>query len=174
MSLPGCSREAAGSKREWRSLRMTGDSPKGLAKVRFGLDHVAVTVSDLDRSLEFYRRNFGFECRRVLPLRGTGKVALLRGAGLTIEMFAPAGASPLPDDRKTPDADIRTVGVKHLALQVADASTASEFLKRNGVEFISGVTVGVRGVRRFFVKDPDGIAIEVSERLPAATPRDVA
>jgi catechol 2,3-dioxygenase-like lactoylglutathione lyase family enzyme len=142
---------------------MSDDSRKVEAKVRFSLDHVAVTVSDLERSIEFYGRNFGFACRRVLPLGPKGRVALLHGGGLTIEMFAPAGALPLPEDRRTPDADLRTIGVKHFALRVADAMAASEFLKRNGVEFISGVTVGVRGVRRFFVKDPDGTAIEITE-----------
>ena len=132
-------------------------------KVEFGLDHVAVTVSDLDRSIAFYGRNFGFECQRILPLRGNGRVAVLRGTGLAIEMFAPERASPLPDDRRTPEADLGTIGVKHFALRVADILAASETLKRNGVELISEVAVGVRGVRRFFVKDPDGIAIEVSE-----------
>jgi catechol 2,3-dioxygenase-like lactoylglutathione lyase family enzyme len=142
---------------------MSDGVDKPVSGVQFGLDHVALTVSDLERSLEFYRRNFGFECRRVLPLRETGRVALLRGTGLTIEMFAPAGALPLPEDRRTPTADLQTIGVKHFALQVDDILAASDLLKRNGVEFISEVTVGVRGLRRFFIKDPDGTGIEVTE-----------
>ena len=132
--------------------------------VDFRIDHVAVTVSNLSRSIDFYGKNFGFSCERVIELPDrNGRVALLRRAGFTIEMFEFAGALPLPDDRKTPTADLKTIGVKHFALQVDDILAASDFLKRNGVEFISEVTVGVRGLRRFFVKDPDGIGIEVTE-----------
>ena len=36
-----------------------------------------------------------------------------------------AEASPLPDDRKIPEADLRTIGVKHFALRVTDAMAAS-------------------------------------------------
>jgi catechol 2,3-dioxygenase-like lactoylglutathione lyase family enzyme len=90
-------------------------------------------------------------------------VALLAMADLTIEMFEFAGSRPLPEDRRTPAIDLQTVGVKHFALRANDILGASEFLKKNGVEFISEVAVGVRGRRRFFVRDPDGIAIEVSE-----------
>ena len=132
----------------------------------FFIDHVGVSVSNLGRSIAFYGRNFGFSCERAIELPDRGmKVALLRGGGFTIEMFEFTDALPLPEDRKTPNTDLKTVGVKHFALSVNDILAASDFLKRNGVEFISEVTVGVRGLRRFFVKDPDGIGIEVTESI---------
>ena len=125
---------------------------------------MAVSVSNLTRSVDFYAKNFGFSCEKVIELPNrNGKVALLRRAAFTIEMFEFADVLPLPDDRKTPSTDLKTVGVKHFALKVKDIMGASDFLKRNGVEFLSEVTVGVRGMRRFFVKDPDGIGIEVTE-----------
>ena len=134
--------------------------------IEFLIDHVAVSVSNLTRSVNFYAKNFGFTCERVIELPNqNGNVALLRRAGFTIEMFEFADALPLPDDRKTPSTDLKTAGVKHFALKVKDIMGASDFLKRNGVEFLSEATVGVRGVRRFFVKDPDGIGIEVTESL---------
>jgi catechol 2,3-dioxygenase-like lactoylglutathione lyase family enzyme len=34
----------------------------------FGSDHVAVSVSSLGRSVEFYERNFGFRCERVIGM----------------------------------------------------------------------------------------------------------
>ncbi len=104
--------------------------------------------------------NGPFRCRT------RGKVALLRLSGFTIEMFEFAQARPLPEDRRTPTTDLQTIGVKHFALSVTDIAGAAEYLERNGVEFISEVAVGVRGLRRFFVKDPDGIGIEITERGP--------
>ena len=146
---------------------MTIHSKKPDASVEFLIDHVAVSVSDLAKSVDFYVKNFGFSCERVIDLPNrNGKVALLRRPGFTIEMFEFADALPLPDDRKIPSTDLKTLGVKHFALKANDILAASDFLKRNGVEFLSEVTVGVRGLRRFFVKDPDGIGIEITESSP--------
>jgi glyoxylase I family protein len=132
--------------------------------IEFRLDHVAVSVSNLETSVNFYGRNFGFACERVIEMaQGKGKVAILKNASLAIEMFAYTEAVPLPDYRKDIDSDLKTLGVKHFALNVADISSAAAFLKRNGVEFLSEIAVGLRGSRRFFVKDPDGIAIEITE-----------
>jgi methylmalonyl-CoA/ethylmalonyl-CoA epimerase len=116
---------------------------------------------------EFTIDHFGFTCERVIKLPGgSARVALLRTAGLAIEMFEFAGSLPLPGDRKTPEADLRTIGVKHFALSVNDIAAAADVLKKNGVEFISEVTVGVRGMRRCFVRDPDGTGIEITESRP--------
>ena len=130
----------------------------------FTLDHVGVSVSNLDRSIEFYKKNFGFTVERIieLPQRNL-RVALLQKAGFTIEMLQFADALPLPDYRKTMDTDVKTIGVKHFCVRVNDIEAAADLLKRNGVKFDSEVTVGVRGLRRFFVKDPDGILVELSE-----------
>jgi glyoxylase I family protein len=146
---------------------MTNSIPGPDAGSAFYIDHVGVSVSDLDRSVAFYVQNFGFHCERLIDLPDHGRVALLRRAGFAIEMFAFAGALPLPPDRRTPTTDLQTVGVKHFALQADDIIGAAAFLRRRGVEFISDVTMGVRGLRRFFVRDPDGVAIEITENTPA-------
>jgi catechol 2,3-dioxygenase-like lactoylglutathione lyase family enzyme len=88
---------------------------------------------------------------------GNGKVALLQKPGFTIEMLGYSNALPLPA------ADHKALGVKHFAIRVNDIMGAADFLKKNGVEFISEPVVGVRGWRRFFVKDPDGIPLELTE-----------
>ena len=130
----------------------------------FTLDHVGVSVSNLNRSIEFYKQNFGFTLERLIEVpQRNSKVALLKKAGFTIEMFQFADALPLPDYRKTTESDVKTIGVKHFCMRVNDIDSASDFLKRNGVEFASEAAVGVRGLRRFFVKDPDGIPLELTE-----------
>ena len=130
----------------------------------FSFDHVAVSVSDLDRSVRFYEQNLGFTCDRIIDLpQGAGRVALLKKPGFAIEMFAYTAPSPLPDYRKSIETDLKTMGVKHFAIKVSDILGAADRLRDNGVEFISQVAVGVRGLRRFFVKDPDGIGIEITE-----------
>jgi methylmalonyl-CoA/ethylmalonyl-CoA epimerase len=133
----------------------------------FRIDHVAVSVSNLSRSVKFYESNFGFTCERVVELPGKrGQVALLSKAGFAIEMFELFGALPLPDYRKTPETDLNTIGVKHFALKVTDVLAAAKLLKSRGVELTSEPAVGIRGVSRFFVKDPDGVGIEITESSP--------
>ena len=143
---------------------MTTDNKQPAITSGFTLDHVGVSVSNLNRSIEFYKKNFGFNVERLieLPQRNL-RVALLQKAGFTIEMLQFADALPLPDYRKTMETEGKTIGVKHFCMRVNDIQAASDFLKRNGVKFDSEVTVGVRGLRRFFVKDPDGILVELSE-----------
>ena len=143
---------------------MTTTSNKPDMANDFLFDHVAVSVSNLNRSIEFYQRNFGLSCERIIEMpKGRGKFALLKKHGFTIEMFQLSDALPLPDDRKAFESDLRTIGVKHFAIRVQDILGAYEFLKKNAVEFSSEPVVGGRGFRRFFLRDPDGIQIEITE-----------
>ena len=66
--------------------------------IEFRLDHVGISVSDLDRSIAFYGQKFGFVCERTIQMPNRGRVALLRLGGFTIEMFEFAGARPLRKD----------------------------------------------------------------------------
>ncbi len=133
-------------------------------KMDFSIDHVGISVGNLERTIDFYSKIFGFKCEKIidLPVRKM-RVALLQRQGFTIEALETAGALPLPEDRRIPETDLKTIGVKHFAIRVKDIAIAADYLRKNSVEFLSEPTVGVRGLKRFFVKDPDGIAIEISE-----------
>lgn len=143
---------------------MTGNILKANTSIDFTIDHVGISVSNLDRSVDFYTKVFGFTCERIIDMpAGNGKVALLKKPGITIEMFRINGVLPLPEDRKVPGEDLKTLGVKHFALRVKNVTDAADYLRNNGVDFISEPVVGVRGLMRFFVKDPDGIPVELTE-----------
>ena len=133
---------------------MTDNSKKPDTTIEFSIDHVGVSVSNLDKSIEFYTKLFGFICQRTIEMpTGNGKGALLQKPGITIEMFQIDNVLPLPEDRKIPGNDLKTMGVKHFAMRVQDVTGAADFLRKNGVEFISEPVVGVRGFKRFFIKD---------------------
>lgn len=132
--------------------------------VEFRLDHTAISVSNLNVSIPFYTEILGFTCERIFDIPdGNGRIALLKKADFTIEMFQFIDAVPLADNGGILVNDLKKIGVKHIALRVKDIWAAATFLKARGVEFINEPVKGARGFYRFFIKDPDGIPLELTE-----------
>lgn len=138
------------------------------------LHHTGFTVSDLERSLAFYRDTLGFEVLATQEKQGgylaeiVGyadahvKMAHLKAPGSDhrLELFeylAPAG---LPH-RSEP----RLIGPTHVCLLVDDLSGIYERLRAAGTTFFSPpveVDTGVnRGGAALYLRDPDGIILEL-------------
>ena len=127
-------------------------------------NHFAVSVSDLERSVEWYQRALGFKllCRNMIDHINT-PVAHLDSpdSGFVLELYSPPMSKPVPEERKTPDEDMKTNGNKHFSLTVADHKETLRELEEMGIPvvFIAPCwgTVGV------FINDPDGNIIELFE-----------
>jgi glyoxylase I family protein len=134
-----------------------------------GFSHVCVSVSDLERSLAFYRDGLGLRVIFDVELAGPGMQAVTGEAGargrmvgclvpggVTLELlwFAHrAGAAPQPRP---------ATGYTNDSLSVSDLDAAYAALEARGVRPLQR-PVAVGGVRMFFVADPDGTAIEIIE-----------
>ena len=92
-----------------------------------------------------------------------GRIALLKKADFTIEMFQFVDAVAFADNSGRLMGDLKEIGVKHIALRVNNIWDAADYLKENDVEFINEPVKGARGFYRFFIKDPDGIPLELTE-----------
>lgn len=130
-----------------------------------GMHHVAFTVSDLDRSIDFYSK-LGFKLFNrwkegpEVCAEGIGvpdaeiELAQLSGYSILLEFIA--FASPAAKKSKPNPTEL---GSAHLAFTVADADLVWSEVRAAG-----GVTVS--DVRRdafadwFQIRDPDGIPIE--------------
>jgi catechol 2,3-dioxygenase-like lactoylglutathione lyase family enzyme len=127
-----------------------------------GLDHVAITVSDLDRALDFYRGLLGFRVLGYLDFpddpRGFCITYLDTGHSI-LELFS-FTAETRPSDAPTDDTH---VGLRHLALRVTGLDALAGELQRAGVPFTLLPTDAVGGVRIAFFTDPDGTLIELVE-----------
>jgi catechol 2,3-dioxygenase-like lactoylglutathione lyase family enzyme len=138
------------------------------------LDHIAITVSDTERSLQFYRDALGLEQVEQHQLDGAKIEKALGVAGANAQstrMAAKGTPSILIDlmEFRTPAkepvlAPTGAVGSTHFALAVENLSEVYERLRGQGVEFVSepvtfDLTEG--SVTVVFTRDPDGNVVEL-------------
>ena len=122
------------------------------------LNHAVLYVSDLDREVEFYTRNLGFEVRTQIP----GRAAFLRAAGSSNDHDL--GLFEIGAGRATGEPQ---VGLYHLAWEVG--SLADLVSVRSRLAEV-GALVGEsdhRVSKSLYAKDPCGIEFEVMWRVPA-------
>ncbi len=127
-----------------------------------GINHFAISVADLEASVAWYERVFGFTVVDRSEIPGTGvKVCHMQGRGFLMEIFCPANGNPLPEDRRVPNLDLLTHGNKHISFGVPDGHKAKEELEAMGVDvaFVAEVD-GTYGV---FIRDNTGNLIEIFE-----------
>ena len=143
--------------------------------------HTGFTVSDIERSIEFYRDVLGLQLHR----RQQGTAAYLSTItgfdGVTLEIAllqTPDGSGMLEllqyVSHPAPATDRATnrPGNAHLCFKVADVHQACAELRQRGVHLISApveITAGVnKGAFGIYLRDPDGFTIELFQ--PAPTP----
>src|SRR6202011_2893749 len=138
-------------------------------------DHTGFTVSNLDRSLAFWRDVLGFELSHRAHHTGdlasevTGvpgadiSIAVLKGYGHKIELLEYLA----PPDRKHVDLRPCDVGSVHVALTVDNLDAVLSAIAASGWKTAgrpqtlqSGPNAGKRVV---YVRDPDGTTIEFME-----------
>lgn len=136
-----------------------------------GVHHTGITVSNLQRSTDFY----GLLGYRVVARieeegeeveRGTGvagatlSVALLERDGGRLELIqymAPdGGPRPHPNNG---------IGAAHVCIEVDDIDEAVAELGDRGVAFVSEPIYHESGIRWVYCRDPDGITAELLQVL---------
>jgi methylmalonyl-CoA/ethylmalonyl-CoA epimerase len=135
-------------------------------------DHCGISVPDLEASIIWYHDILGFSLEQRFALDAVPfKAAFLRRGDFRIELFEVADASPLPEDRRYPNKDLRTHGTKHIAFTVPDVRAIFAELKRRGVDIAMDVFalegMGPGG----FIRDNSGNLIELLE-MQEKTPSD--
>jgi methylmalonyl-CoA/ethylmalonyl-CoA epimerase len=127
--------------------------------------HIGISVENLEESIAWYREKLGFEEVMRMDQGETIKemsIAHIKRGNCYIELFQVAGAEPLPEYRRDPNADLRVHGLKHFGLQVPDLQAAVKDLKAKGVE-IAMEPIDTPGVAFVFIRDNSGNAFELIE-----------
>lgn len=152
---------------------------RAAAAVVSGVDSVGLTVSDLDRSVDFYTRVLTFEKVSEFEAHGedveraTGvfgsriRRARLRLGGEYLELteFLTPRGRPAPADSRNNDR-----WFQHVAIIVSDMERAYERLREFKVQHASPApqrlpdwNPNAGGIRAFYFRDPDGHPLEVLE-----------
>ncbi|MEU5808319.1 VOC family protein [Streptomyces sp. NPDC059650] len=136
---------------------------------RMDWSHVGLNCADQKATEEFYTRYFGFSRARVVDL-GESQIVFLRRGDAYLELFAsgtgPARTAPGgPPSAAGGDGPQEPGRMRHLAFQT---DSVDAFLAELGDA--AEVTLGpldfddfICGWRTVWVRDPDGVIVEVSQ-----------
>ncbi|CAB4923260.1 unannotated protein [freshwater metagenome] len=147
--------------------------------IRGAVQHTGLTVSNLERSVDFYTRILG--CTLIMSQEKTGgylaEIVGYPGASVkmahlsdpaghhVIELFEYVTPEILPTQLEP-----RKIGNAHLCFMVSDLDAIYSAIKDEGVTFISGpveVDTGANaGGAGLYLKDPDGITMELFQPAP--------
>jgi len=167
----------------WTVLLLMAASPAQLVE---NTDAIGITVSDMDRAVDFYSRVLTFEKVSDTEVAGDNYEHLQGVFGLRMrivrlrlgdefieltEYLAPHGR-PIPVDSRSNDR-----WFQHIAIIVSDMDRAYRLLRQNKVEHASSGpqrlpdwNKNAGGIWAFYFKDPDGHPVEVLQFPPDKGP----
>lgn len=137
------------------------------------VEHIGLSVADLDRSIEFYVNLLGMKVARIIesgpemPLgdvvgipSATARIAHLESGGMMLELFeytSPKGR-PISDDSVQADH-----GFSHIGFSSTDTREDYEALRKKGVRFLSAPIEYRPGVWIVYFYGPDGEVCELRQ-----------
>ena len=128
----------------------------------FNFNHVTISVDNLEDTLIFYKK-FGFELFKEYHDENVD-IVMLKLGNMILEIFHYQEKVQLPEHSKDLGIDLKTIGNKHFGLGVKDIIVAKKFVEDNKLcnKEIT-ITKGRLGKPYFFIKDPNGILMEIIE-----------
>jgi catechol 2,3-dioxygenase-like lactoylglutathione lyase family enzyme len=136
------------------------------------MTHVGICVTDLERSIRFYRDLLGFTYRSELRVQGEPSDTLLRlrdvdlqavyleRDGTRIELLRYASPGAVGDGAPRP---MNGRGLTHLSLRVDRVADTLATLRADGVRVLEETLIDLPdfGAAAIFIADPDGTLIEL-------------
>lgn len=138
--------------------------------------HFGIVVSNLEKSLHFYRDLLGLEIRRDMPEEGEfiDTILGLKGVKVRTVKMAAANGDTLVElleyqshkGKKRENYEIFDLGASHVAFTVENVGEEYKRLQEDGVHFTCSPQVSPDGKAKVtFCYDPDGVPIELVEEI---------
>lgn len=116
-----------------------------------GVDHINIRTRDLERCVDFYCKVLGFKKGYRPPFDAPG--AWLYSDGAPLVHISIAGRKPAAT----------TGALDHIAFAARGYAATKRRLERAGIAF-EAFQVPDNPVRQLFIRDPDGLAVELNFR----------
>lgn len=123
------------------------------------LHHGAVSVPNLDESIDWYKKMLGFEVEQRFRIPGQPvEFAMLKRGDLRVELFGVENSKPMAASQREPNTAFLTQGSLHFAFAVPDVRSLADSLRAQGADIV--------WVREFefgsnaFIRDNAGNLIE--------------
>ena len=121
-------------------------------------DHTHFKCSDPEKSVAFFKENFG--AKEVARFDSGGMSIVTLDIGGLWYNFSPKRAS----DNVEPKTQPMRYGVYHIALKTKDLAAEAAKMKARGVKFTQDVGQSGPTTKMAFIEGPDGISIEILQR----------
>jgi catechol 2,3-dioxygenase-like lactoylglutathione lyase family enzyme len=123
-----------------------------------GLNHVALSVPDIDKAVEYYTKTMGFpEAFRATNAAGQVQLVYVQISQNTFIELQPANAQRPP-------------GINHLGLHVENMAAATAMFKARGADVRETTVSGTKAILSNII-DPNGIRTELAELPPESLHR---
>lgn len=121
------------------------------------VDHIAINTKNIDESVAYYKKMFGFEEIYRADMGALDLVYLKVNENTRLELF------DLRGNCEEGCVSENLQGLRHIAFHVDDINAWNEALKEKGAEFTMELTrmepIRCDGI---LIKDPNGVIIELS------------
>ena len=111
------------------------------------MDHVNMTVKNLQKSVEFYKKLFGFEVKKEQPEEDS---KIIGNDNIKLCLYE--------DPQMSPEG-----GIAHFGFNIENFEDIIEKCNSLGVEVLYDGPVKFEKSRSVYIKDPSGYSIELSE-----------
>ena len=135
----------------------------GIAEYARKIDHVAIAVQDLEKSISFYTQ-LGFELTERMTTRGSesGMISAVMMAG-PVKFVLLQGTDE--NSQITRFINEFGPGAQHIAIEVEHCEAVCEALENNGLIFNTGIIKGPGLTQRFTQRSPaSGVMLEFIQR----------
>ena len=108
-----------------------------MSELPIRMDHGALSVPNLNDSIDWYKKMLGFELDRRFRIPGHPvQVAEIKRGDLRIELFEAENSKPMAASQREPDSAFLTQGILHLAFAVSDIHALAESLREKGADIV--------------------------------------